>query len=336
MCCPSWGQRIFLKEGIFLKNQEKKTQSAIRKKLRRKNQIRKWAPAYLMMLPGLLYFFINNYIPMTGLIVAFKKYNVRDGIYKSPWNGLQNFRFLFTTGDAVIITRNTILYNLAFIIVNTLLGIALAIMITEIRHKLAKKVYQSVILFPFLVSIIIVSYISFAFLSADNGLINRTILEPLGKESISWYTQKKYWPFILTIVNTWKTAGYSSLLYIAAITGIDDTLYEAAKIDGAGKFQQIWRITLPSLVPTIITLALLNIGRIFHANFGLFYQVPMNSGSLFDVTNVIDTYVYRALLKIGNIGMASAAGFVQSVVGFVLVYLSNLLVRKLSPDDALF
>ncbi len=319
-----------------MKNQEKKTQSAIRKKLRRKNQIRKWAPAYLMMLPGLLYFFINNYIPMTGLIVAFKKYNVRDGIYKSPWNGLQNFRFLFTTGDAVIITRNTILYNLAFIIVNTLLGIALAIMITEIRHKLAKKVYQSVILFPFLVSIIIVSYISFAFLSADNGLINRTILEPLGKESISWYTQKKYWPFILTIVNTWKTAGYSSLLYIAAITGIDDTLYEAAKIDGAGKFQQIWRITLPSLVPTIITLALLNIGRIFHANFGLFYQVPMNSGSLFDVTNVIDTYVYRALLKIGNIGMASAAGFVQSVVGFVLVYLSNLLVRKLSPDDALF
>lgn len=319
-----------------MKNQEKKTQSAIRKKLRRKNQIRKWAPAYLMMLPGLLYFFINNYIPMTGLIVAFKKYNVRDGIYKSPWNGLQNFRFLFTTGDAVIITRNTILYNLAFIIVNTLLGIALAIMITEIRHKLAKKVYQSVILFPFLVSIIIVSYISFAFLSADNGLINRTILEPLGKESISWYTQKKYWPFILTIVNTWKTAGYSSLLYIAAITGIDDALYEAAKIDGAGKFQQIWRITLPSLVPTIITLALLNIGRIFHANFGLFYQVPMNSGSLFDVTNVIDTYVYRALLKIGNIGMASAAGFVQSVVGFVLVYLSNLLVRKLSPDDALF
>lgn len=319
-----------------MKNQEKKAQNAVRKKLRRKNRIRKWAPAYLMMLPGILYFFINNYISMTGLIVAFKKYNVRDGIYKSPWNGLQNFRFLFTTGDAVIITRNTILYNLAFIIVNTLLGIALAIMITEIRHKLAKKVYQSVILFPFLVSIIIVSYISFAFLSADNGLINRTILEPLGKESISWYTEKKYWPFILTLVNTWKTADYSSLLYIAAITGIDGTLYEAAKIDGAGKFQQIWRITLPSLVPTIITLALLNIGRIFHANFGLFYQVPMNSGSLFDVTNVIDTYVYRALLKIGNISMASAAGFVQSVVGFVLVYLSNLLVRKLSPDDALF
>ncbi len=319
-----------------MKDKATKAQSAGEKKLHRKNQIRKWAPAYLMMLPGLLYFFINNYIPMTGLIVAFKKYNVRDGIYNSPWNGLQNFRFLFTTGDAVTITRNTILYNLAFIIVNTLLGIVLAIMITEIRHKLAKKVYQSVILFPFLVSIIIVSYISFAFLSADNGLINRTILEPLGKESISWYTEKKYWPFILTIVNTWKTAGYSSLLYIAAITGIDDTLYEAAKIDGAGKFQQIWRITLPSLVPTIITLALLNIGRIFHANFGLFYQVPMNSGSLFDVTNVIDTYVYRALLKIGNIGMASAAGFVQSVVGFVLVYLSNLLVRKLSPDDALF
>ncbi len=309
---------------------------AARSRQRRLYRLRRWIPAYLMMLPGLVYFLINNYIPMTGLVVAFKKYNVRTGIYASPWNGLHNFRFLFTTGDAVIIVRNTVLYNLAFIVVNMILGILLAIMITEVKNKLAKKVYQSVILFPFLISIIIVSYISFAFLSADNGLINRSLLEPLGKESISWYTEKKYWPFILIFVNTWKTVGYSCLIYIAAITGIDDSLYDAAKIDGAGKFQQIWKITLPSLVPTIITLGLLNVGRIFHANFGLFYQVPMNSGSLFDVTNVIDTYVYRALLKIGNIGMASAAGFIHSVVGFVLVYLSNLIVRKLSPDDAMF
>lgn len=306
-------------------------------RMRRKNKTnyKKFFPLYLMALPGIVYLFINNYMPLPGLVLAFKNYNARKGIYGSDWIGLKNFKFLFATNDAFIITRNTLCYNLVFIIVNTAAAIAVAIILSELTHKI-KKFYQSVILLPYMLSMVIVSYLVFGFLSMENGFVNHSILEPLGLAPVAWYTEKKYWPFILTIVNTWKTAGYSSLLYIAAITGIDDTLYEAAKIDGAGKFQQIWRITLPSLVPTIITLALLNIGRIFHANFGLFYQVPMNSGSLFDVTNVIDTYVYRALLKIGNIGMASAAGFVQSVVGFVLVYLSNLLVRKLSPDDALF
>lgn len=191
-------------------------------------------------------------------------------------------------------------------------------------------------LFPFLISIIIVSYIVFGFLSADNGMINKSILEPLGMERISWYTETKYWPFILVFVNSWKEVGYSCLVYIAGITGIDDAFYEAARIDGAGKLRQIWSITLPCLLPTIITIVLLNIGRVFYSNFGLFYQVPMNSGSLFDVTNTIDTYVYRSLMKIGNIGMASAAGFYQSVVGFCLVLISNTVVRKISPDNALF
>lgn len=301
-----------------------------------KAKARKWWPAYLMMAPGLLYFFINNYMPMSGLIIAFKKFNARAGIYKSPWNGINNFKFLFTTNDAIIITRNTLLYNLTFIAVNIVVGIFLAILITGLQNTLARKFYQSVILFPFLVSIIIISYIVFAFLSVDNGIVNRTILAGLGKPEISWYTQPKYWPFILVFVNTWKSVGYSCLIYIAGISGIDPALYEAAKVDGAGELQRIFYITLPSLKPTVITILLLNIGRVFYSNFGLFYQVPMNSGSLFDVTNTIDTYVYRALMSIGNIGMASAAGFLQSIVGFVLVFTSNWIVRRTSSENALF
>ncbi len=301
-----------------------------------KAKAKKWWPAYLMMAPGLIYFFINNYMPMSGLIVAFKKYNAKQGIYRSAWNGLKNFKFLFATNDAVTITRNTILYNLAFILVNIVFGIFLAIIITEVKSTAARKFYQSVILFPFLVSIIIISYIVFAFLSVDNGIINKSILEPVGKDWISWYTEPKYWPFILIFVNTWKSVGYSCLIYIAGISGIDPTLFEAAKVDGAGELQRIFHITLPSLKPTVITILLLNIGRIFYSNFGLFYQVPMNSGSLFDVTNTIDTYVYRALMSLGNIGMASAAGFFQSVVGFALVFTSNWIVRKTSSENALF
>ncbi|TCL45036.1 MULTISPECIES: ABC transporter permease [Oscillospiraceae] len=307
-----------------------------RKAQRRRNKLKKWAPAYLLMLPGVVYFFINNYIPITGLVVAFKKYRVDTGIYLSPWVGLKNFEFLFATNDAFVITRNTLLYNLAFILVNMVLGIAFAIFICEVSNKWLKKIYQSAILFPFLISIIIVSYIVFAFLSVDNGLINKSLLEPLGMDSVAWYTEQKYWPAILIIVNTWKTVGYSCILYIAGIAGIDRALYEAAEIDGAGKLRQICSITIPCLMPTIITIVLLNIGHVFYANFGLFYQVPMNSGALFDVTNVIDTYVYRALLKIGNIGMASAAGFYQSLVGFILVLVSNGIVRRFSRENALF
>ena len=307
-----------------------------RKAQRRRNKLKKWAPAYLLMLPGVVYFFINNYIPITGLVVAFKKYRVDTGIYLSPWVGLKNFEFLFATNDAFVITRNTLLYNLAFILVNMVLGIAFAIFICEVSNKWLKKIYQSAILFPFLISIIIVSYIVFAFLSVDNGLINKSLLEPLVMDSVAWYTEQKYWPAILIIVNTWKTVGYSCILYIAGIAGIDRALYEAAEIDGAGKLRQICSITIPCLMPTIITIVLLNIGHVFYANFGLFYQVPMNSGALFDVTNVIDTYVYRALLKIGNIGMASAAGFYQSLVGFILVLVSNGIVRRFSRENALF
>lgn len=300
----------------------------------KKAKFKRWAPLYLMMAPGLIYLFINNYMPMAGLVVAFKNYTVVDGISGSPWAGLSNFTYLFN--DAWTITRNTLLYNIVFIIINLILGIAFAIFICDIRSKACKTIYQSAILLPFLMSIVIVSYITFAFFSGDNGMLNKTILPFFGKEAINWYSESKYWPVILVIVNTWKGVGYGCLIYISSISGIDPSFYEAAELDGASKWKQIRYITLPSIMPSVITLTLLNIGRIFYSDFGLFYQVTQNSGQLYDTTNVIDTYVYRALLQSGNIGMASAAGFYQSIVGFACVLLANVVVRKLSPENAMF
>lgn len=311
------------------------TEVTIKKKSKMK-QFKKYLPLYLMLLPGCVYLFINNYIPMAGIIIAFKKVDFSKGIFRSPWNGLENFRFLFQTKDAFIITRNTILYNVAFIIVNTVVGILLAILICEIQSKLAKKVYQSVILVPFLMSMVILSYIVYALFSSENGMVNNTILPLLGMEPKSWYNEPQYWPAILIITNCWKGVGYGCLIYISSIVGIDKAYYEAAKLDGATRWQQIKYITLPGLKTTVITLTLLSIGRIFYSDFGLFYQVPMNSGTILNTTNVIDTYVYRALLQLGNVGMASAAGVYQSLVGFVIVLLSNLMVKKIDPDSALF
>ena len=298
-------------------------------------RIRKYIPLYLMLVPAVVYLFINNYIPIAGIVVAFKNYSAKKGIWKSPWCGLDNFAYLFKN-DAWILIRNTLLYNVAFIILGIILGVAIAIMISDVASEIKKKVYQSAILLPYLISMVIVSYIVFAFLSVDNGLINRGILEPLGKESMLWYSEKKYWPFILIFVHCWKTLGYSTLLYIASIAGIDSEFYEAARLDGASKWQQIKNITLPCLVPTIITLTLLNIGKIFYSDFGLFYQVPQDSGALYSVTNTIDTYVYRAMISAGGIGRSSVAGVFQSVVGFVLVITANWIVRRKNRDSALF
>lgn len=293
-------------------------------------------PLFLMMLPGIVYLLINNYIPMAGIIIAFKKLNFSKGIFASPWAGLENFKFLFDSPDAWIITRNTLLYNVAFILVNMVVGIAIAILICEVRNTKLKKLYQSAILLPFLMSMVILSYIVYALLSSENGLINNTVLPALGISTIQWYQQPEYWPFILVIANCWKGVGYGCLIYIASLVGIDPSFYEAARLDGASKWQEITKITLPCLVPTIITLLLLSIGRIFYSDFGLFYQVPMNSGVLFPTTNVIDTYVYRALVEQGNISMSSAAGVYQSLVGFAVVMFSNWIVRRVDKDQALF
>lgn len=299
-------------------------------------RFKRYLPVFIMMTPGLIYLMINNYLPMAGLAIAFKDINYTVGIFASDWIGFENFRYLFATRDAYIITRNTILYNGAFIIINTVFAVGAAIMLNEIRSKFAARFYQSAILLPFLISMVIVSYLTFAFLSADTGFFNNTILPMFGKEGISWYTEAGLWPYILTFVSTWKGVGFLCVIYLAAIVGIDEELYEAATLDGANKWDQIRHITVPLIMPIIILMTLLAIGRIFYSDFGLFFQVPMNSGAIYDTTNVIDTYVYRGLMQLGDIGMSAAAGFYQSIVGFILVLLSNWLVRIVDKDSALF
>lgn len=290
---------------------------------------------YLLMLPGLIYLFINNYLPMFGLTFAFKKINYTVGIFRSPWVGFENFTYLFKTRDAFIIFRNTILYNLVFIGLGTVLAITVAIMLGQIKNKFM-RVYQTSILIPYLLSTAVISYLAYAFLSSDTGFINNSILKPLGAKGIEWYSSPQYWPAILIFIYLWKSFGYSSILYFATLIGIDDSYYEAAVVDGASTWQQIKYITLPCLKPTIITLVIMHLGRMFYSDFGLFYQVPMNNGMLFDVTNTIDTYVYRGLLQLNDVGRSSAAGFLQSVFGFILVLTANYITRKVDADSALF
>lgn len=285
-----------------------------------------------MMLPGILYLFINNYLPIGGLVLAFKKYDYSKGIIESAWNGLKNFRFLFSTKDAALIIRNTLGYNFAFICLGTVVAVAVAIILNEIRAELPKKIYQVFILIPFLVSMVVVSYIAYAFLSSDNGFINQTLLNT----KINWYMSPQYWPFILIIVQIWKYFGYNSIIYYATVIGIDSSLYEAAVVDGAKRWQRIVHVTLPGLKPTIMTLTLLAIGRVFYSDFGLFYQVPMNSGLLYDVTTTIDVYVYKGLILLNDVGRSAAAGFFQSICGFILVLTANFIVSKADKENALF
>ena len=297
---------------------------------------KKYWPFYFMMMPGLLYFLVNNYIPMTGVILAFKKVNWRLGIFGSKWNGLANFRFLITSGSLYNMVRNTLLYNAAFIVINTVLAVTVAILLNEVRCKAASRVFQTLILLPYLMSMVVVSYLVYAFLSVETGYVNNAILPLFGAEPIAFYQAPHYWPFILTFVNTWKGIGFISVVYLAAVVGISEDLFEAARVDGASKLQQIFHITLPALKTTIITMILLSISKIFFSAFGLFYQVPRNSGILYPVTQTIDTYVYNALMNQNNPGMSAAAGLFQSAVGCVLVLLANASIRRISRDDALF
>lgn len=300
------------------------------------SRIKKFMPLYLMMIPGIIYLLVNNYIPMTGIVLAFKKYDMKKGMYGSNNIGLKNFEFLFKTRDAWKITRNTLGYNIVFILLGTVVAISIALILNEIKKESAKKAYQTMILVPYLISIVVVSYIVYGFLNTQSGFINNSILESFGASPISWYSEAKYWPYILVLTHIWKNAGYSCIIYYATLIGIDKGYYEAAVIDGATSWQQIKHISLPGLKNTIVTLTLLAVGRIFYSDFGLFYQVPMSSGALIDVTNTIDTYVYRGLTQQNNIGMAAAAGFYQSMVGFALVLTANYIVRKISKDNALF
>jgi len=298
--------------------------------------LRKYWMFYIMMLPALAVLILNNYIPMFGIIIAFKNINYADGIFGSPWSNFDNFKYLFMTSDAWVITRNTLLYNSSFIILNLVFPLAFALMLNELRSRFLAKLHQTVMFLPYFLSMVVISYLVFAFLSDTNGFLNAKVLPALGLEKVSWYFTKEVWPYILPLVNTWKSMGYYTVIYMAAIIGIDEEYYEAATIDGASRLKQMFTITIPLIMPIITIMTLLQVGRIFNADFGLFFQVPRESGVLFPVTNVIDTYVYRTFLTVGDIGLSSAAGLLQSVVGFTLVFLSNWIVRRIDKDNALF
>ena len=292
-----------------------------------------------LAVPGFIWFLIFAYIPMIGIVIAFKKWRVNGGFIQSlitsEWVGFENFKFLFSSSDAWLITRNTVLYNMVFIVLSIVIPVIIAILINELLNKKLAKLYQSAMFLPYFLSWVVVSYCLYAFLSPDKGFING-ILQNMGMDSVAWYSEQKYWPFIIVLMSQWKTIGYNTVVYLASVCGIDHTYYEAAMIDGATKWQQVKFITIPLLKPVIIVLFILAIGKVFNADFGLFYQLPKNSGALYPVTNVIDTYVYRGLMTMGEIGMTSAAALYQSVVGLILIVVSNLIVKKIDSDNALF
>lgn len=291
---------------------------------------------YLMMLaPAVIYTLIFSYYPMAGIVMAFKKYNYTGGIWGSPWNGIENFKFFFKSGQAGTVTRNTVLYNLLFIVVGTVTQIAVAVFLTEIHNKRFRKISQSMMFLPYFISWVIVGVMAFNIFSSDYGFLNR-LITALGGEKFPFYTKPAAWPFILLFFNIWKGVGYGSVMYLAAIMGIDTSIYEAAAIDGANVFQRIFKVTIPSIMPTVIILFLMSIGRIFKGNFDMFYNLVGTNGLLYDYTDVIDTLAFRALISSNDFGMSAAIGLFQSVLCFVTVMAANKLVGMYDKDYTLF
>ena len=302
---------------------------------RRKKRKKVSISLYLMTLPVVIYMLINNYLPMLGIYLAFVKIDWSKGIFRSPFIGLKNFEFLFKSKDAFIMIRNTLGYNIVWILLGTTIAVIIALFMSELAnsHSVFAKILQPIICFPGLISTVILSGLVYAFLSTQTGLLNHTIF---AENPINWYATAAYWPLILTIVHLWSVSGQSSIIYMASISGVDKSIYESAKIDGATKLQQITKITLPLIRPMIIMMLLMNIGKIMNSDFGMFYQVPRNSGMLYNVTQTVDTYVYRALMEMNNVSMSSAASVFQSLVGFLLVVGTNLIVKKVDPESAIF
>ena len=289
----------------------------------------------LMALPGFLWFILFFYIPVFANVVAFKNFHISpngfiDSLMTSEWVGFDNFKFLFASQDAWLITRNTLLYNIVFLAFNLFFAISFAIIMSELRNKRLVKVYHTMSLLPYFLSWVVIGYFVYAFLSPDKGMTNG------GKNPINWYNDPTWWPLIFVIMNVWKSLGYNSIIYYASVMGIDPTYYEAAMVDGASKWQQIKNVTIPQIVPMMLVLLIMNIGGIFRADFGMFYNVPRNSGALYQVTSVLDTYIYNGLTSTGDLGMSSAASLYQSVVGAILLLMANFVVRKVEPDSALF
>jgi putative aldouronate transport system permease protein len=290
---------------------------------------------YMIAVPGILFLFVFNYLPMFGTIVAFKRFNYRDGLFGSPWAGFENFRFLFGTRDALKATYNTIFLNFLFIVFGTALAVVLALLLNEIKSRKFKKVSQSVILMPYFLSWIVISVIVYTLINYEHGTLN-TFLKSVGAAPVNLYNNARIWPALLTVIHCWKSVGLNMVIYLAVLVGVNQEYYDAAMIDGAGKFKQVWYISLPSLVPVIITLTILAIGRIMNADFGMFYSIVGNNSVVYSTADVIDTFVYRVMRNVGDIGMSSAAGFLQSVIGCLLVLSVNLAVRRISPENALF
>lgn len=295
-----------------------------------------------MVAPGAIWLLLLRYLPMGGIILAFKNYKIYpkdptflNNLIHSKWVGLDNFKFLFTTGDSWVMIRNTLAYNIVFIILGVIIPVAFAVMMSELSKKFVAKTYQTLMFFPYFLSWVVVSYFLNAFIDAQYGLIPMA-QRAAGEAAVSWYTTPGPWPYIIVFANLWKNVGYSTVLYLAAITGIDQTQYEAAAIDGASKWQQILHVTLPNLRTMIAILFILNVGKIFNADFGLFWNVPMQNGALFSVTQVIDTYIYRVLMNTGNIGQSTAAGLLQNIVGFICIIGANAVVKKIDSDSTLF
>lgn len=299
------------------------------------NEIWKNKLLYLMFMPVALWFLAFRYLPLAGVIVAFKKFNYKEGLFFSPWNGVDNFQYFFKSGKAFLVTRNTLLYNLAFLACYIFFSIVVAVLIAEINSKMFKKTAQTFLFLPYFISWVVVSAFVYNFFNYEHGMVN-TLLEWLGHERVNLGISLKHWYVLLPILYVWKWVGFGSVLYLAAIMGIDQSSYEAAKIDGANAFQQIRYITLPLLKPTTIILVLLGIGRVMRGEFDMFYQLIGNNGLLMDGTDIIDTFVFRSLMGTSDFGMASAAGFYQSVLCFLIITTVNGIVRKADPDSALF
>ena len=295
----------------------------------------------LLALPTTIWYLVFSFFPMIGILIAFKDFRMMPGkgfiasLISSEWVGLTNFEFLFKTPDALLILRNTVCYNVIFIILGTVIPVALAIAINQLYSKKLAKTCQTAMFLPHFLSWVVVSYFLFAFLSYDKGIINQ-LLSSMGQSSVQWYMDPKYWPYIIVFMHIWKSVGYGMVVYLAAITGIDQTYYEAAIIDGATKWQQIRYITIPLIKPIIIIMFIMAVGGIFRSDFGLFYQLPRNAGALFNATATIDTYVYRAIEGTGSMAMSSAAAFFQSVIGFITIVTANTIVKKIDGENGLF
>lgn len=290
---------------------------------------------FAMIAPAVIYVFVFSYLPMSGLVLAFKDYRFDRGIFGSDWNGFENFRYLFASGKGLQVTRNTILYNLLNLATSQSLAILIAVFISEIRNKHYKKITQSLIFLPYFISWVVVGVFVYNIFNYEMGILNN-VREFFGLGPINVYEIPQIWPLIICIFNAWKWSGYNSIIYIAAITGVDMEIYEAGAIDGANVFQRIRHLTLPNIVPTIITMLLLQVGRILRGDFEMFYQIVGNNGQLYNVTDVIDTYVFRSLTESANLGMTAASTMYQSVLCFVIIVVVNAIVKKVNSDYALF